>query len=451
METAINKKYLALLTSVAALGGLLFGFDIAIITGAGPFIETYFHLEDSQLGLGFSFASLLFGCMFGTAFAGRLTDLHGRRKILFYVALLFIVTSVLTAVSTSFTLFITARFLGGLAVGAASMLSPMYIVEVSPAKTRGMLVSFYQFSIVFGILISYLINYMLRDIGDNNWRWMFFTGVIPSALFFLLLFLVPETPRFLFKIGKEKDAWDVLKKIGGESLASLEIEEIRESLKEKKGKLSDLFKPGYRAMLAISILLAIFVQVTGINAIIDYAPKIFLTAGFNIDGALFATFGLGLTNVAFTFVSIYFIDKLGRKPLYIIGSSGMFLALTVLSIASYLGHFSGLLVFFSCLTYLAFFAGCIGPVFWTLISEIFPNNIRGTAMIFPVLVQWLFNALMVWVFPEILKNFRTGTFLIIAFLTLLQLLFTIKWLPETKGKSLEEIEKFWKKKQRLRI
>ena len=212
MKTEINKAYLALLTIVAALGGLLFGFDIAIITGAGPFIEKHFHLEESQLGLGFSFASLLFGCMFGAAFAGKITDLFGRKKILICVAVLFLITSLLTGWAGSFTMFVVARFIAGLSVGAASMLSPMYIAEVSPARTRGALVSFYQLSIVFGILISYLINYLLRNVGEDNWRWMFYSGVIPSALFFFLLFLVPETPRFLCRIGQEEKAYEVLKK-----------------------------------------------------------------------------------------------------------------------------------------------------------------------------------------------------------------------------------------------
>jgi SP family arabinose:H+ symporter-like MFS transporter len=446
MKNGINRWYLTLLTIVAALGGLLFGFDIAIITGAGPFIETHFHLENSQLGLGFSFASLLFGCMFGAAFAGRMTDLYGRKKMLIYVAFTFFLTSIFTGMATSYNMFVTARFLGGLAVGAASMLSPMYIAEVSPAKTRGMLVSFYQLSIVFGIMISYIINYTLHDTGPDNWRWMFITGVFPSALFFILLFFVPETPRFLFRIGREQEAFDVLRKIGGEELATLEIQEIRESLKEKQFKFQHLFRKEYQSMIIISLVLAILVQITGINAIIDYAPKIFITAGFNIDSALFATFGLGIVNVIFTFFSIYFVDKLGRKSLYIAGSAGMAVALFLLTCMSFIDHFEGILVLGACILYLAFFAGCIGPVFWTLVSEVFPNKMRGRAMIIPVVAQWLFNAIMVWIFPEMLRSFRTETFLIIALLTVFQLIFAIKWIPETKGKSLEEIEKMWQKR-----
>ncbi len=445
MKNEINRWYLALITVVAALGGLLFGFDIAIITGAGPFIETHFHLENSQLGLGFSFASLLFGCMFGASFAGRMTDIYGRKLILIYVAITFVITSVLTGLSTSYGMFVAARFIGGLAVGAASILSPMYIAEVSPPKTRGMLVSFYQLSIVFGILVSYFINYFLHDVGTDNWRWMFITGTFPSTLFFILLFFVPETPRFLFRVGREKEAFDVLNKIGGEELASIEIQEIKESLKIKLYKFRDLFSKEYKLMIIFSLILAVLVQVTGVNAIIDYAPKIFITAGFNIDSALFATFGLGLVNLIFTFFSIYFIDKIGRKPLYITGSAGMGIALLILSYMSFINRFEGLLVLSACIFYLAFFSSCIGPVFWTLVAEIFPNRIRGRAMIIPVVIQWLFNALMVWVFPEMLKFFRKGTFLIIALLAIFQLIFAIKWLPETKNKSLEEIEKIWQK------
>lgn len=448
MKNKINFYYLTLLTVVAALGGLLFGFDIAIITGAGPFIETHFNLQNNQLGLGFSFASLLFGCMFGAFFSGRITDLYGRKKILAIIALLFALTSLLTGISSSYSMFVTVRFSGGLAVGAVSLLSPMYIAEVSPAQYRGRLVSFYQFSITLGILISYFINYLLHDIGENNWRWMFITGTLPSVLFFILLFLVPETPRFLFKIGKDIQAYNILKKIGGENMAKSEIAEIRESLSVKGIRFSDVFKPDHYKMLLIGLVLAILVQLSGINAIIDYAPKIFTTAGFKIDAALFGTFGLGIVNVIFTVVSIYSIDKIGRRALYIIGSGGMALSLIILTVMSYSDRFEGPFVLALCIIYLAFFAGCVGPVFWTIVSEIFPNNIRGTAMIVPVTVQWFFNALMVWIFPEMLKNFRTGTFLVIALMALLQLGFTLRWIPETKGKSLEAIEKIWKKQSK---
>ncbi len=436
----INRSYLILLTLIGALGGLLFGFDIAIITGAGPFIEVHFGL--SKISLGWAFSSLLFGCMLGSFAAGRITDLIGRRRILFFVAVLFAVTCAGTGLATGFTMFIVFRFLGGLAVGAASIISPMYIAEVSPPSTRGSLVSVYQLSIVTGIVTSYLINYLLRDV-DNNWRWMFMTGVIPSAIFFILLFFVPETPRYLYKAGRHKQSYDLLKKINGSEEADKEIRQIRETLKVAKSGYRDLLKPEYRKFMVLGFWLAVLVQISGINAIIDYAPIIFKTAGWGIDAALFATFGLGINNVIFTFVSILAVDKVGRKTLYIIGSSGMTLSLGALAILHMGGNFTGLPVLIACLVFLAFFAGCIGPVFWTLVSEIFPNKIRGTAMSIPVLTQWFFNGLLVLLFPWFLHNYGTISFAFLSLMSLVQLLFTIRYVPETKGKTLEEIEQSW--------
>lgn len=441
MDKEINVRYLLLLTLVAALGGLLFGFDIAIITGAGPFIEEHFDLNEIQLGWGFS--SLLFGCIAGALVAGRFTDLYGRRKILFIVAFLFSITTVGTGLAPNFATFVTVRLIGGLAVGGASMLSPMYISEVSPRKVRGSLVSVYQLSIVVGIMVSYLINYLLHDIGDNNWRFMFASGIIPSVLFFVLLFFVPETPRFLYKIGKEKEAFDVLNRISGKENATRAIEEIKESFSEKRVSLREVFKPKYRKMMIVGIGLAIFIQVSGINAIIDYAPRIFSSTGWNINAALFATFGLGIVNILFTFVSIWAIDKFGRKPLYIIGSAGMTVALVALSLFRAVDHFEGVIVLIICIVYLAFFASCIGPVFWTLVSELFPNKIRGTAMSVPVFIQWFFNGVVVLLFPWMFANFPASSFAILGAMALAQMLFALKLVPETKGKSLEEIEKHW--------
>jgi MFS transporter, SP family, arabinose:H+ symporter len=441
MEKQTNVLYLTLLTIVAALGGLLFGFDIAIITGAGPFVEIDFSLN--KIELGWAYSSLLFGCMFGSVIAGRLTDTYGRRSVMQVVAFLFALTCLGTALANGFVTFFIIRFLGGLAVGAVSVVSPMYIAEVSPPHLRGRLVSVYQLSIVTGIVLSYFINYLLKDL-DDNWRWMFATGIVPSVVFFILLLFVPETPRFLYKIGKKEHAFNILKKISGQKTAHREIEEIKNSMQKSRIKFKDLFKPGLRKVMIAGFGLAVFVQVSGINAVIDYAPIIFKNAGWDIDAALFATFGLGIVNVLFTFVSIFTIDILGRKTLYIIGSSGMAIALVLLSILSTTNYFEGNFVLIMCIMYLMFFAACIGPVFWTLISEIFPNYVRGTAMTVPVLTQWFFNGLVVLVFPWGLDNFRTITFAIIALMALGQLLFTIKIIPETKNKTLEEIEAYWK-------
>ncbi len=441
MKSEVNYKYLSLLTIVAALGGLLFGFDIAIITGANPFLEIHFDLDEKGLGLGTS--ALLFGCIPGAIIAGRITDIYGRKFILKIVAILFAVTTLLTGLSPTFEFYVIIRFIGGFAVGAASLLSPMYISEVAVSNIRGRLVSIYQLSIVVGILISYMINYLMRNF-DLNWRLMFISGVVPSTLFFILLFFVPETPRFLYKKGLKEKAYDILKRIGGELSAKKEIEEIAESFSsEHKVSWKDLFAPKMRRLMFVGFGLAIFVQVSGVNAIIDYAPKILEKAGWNIDSQLFGTFGLGIVNVVFTFVSIWAIDKFGRKPLYMIGSAGMAIALASLSLLALKGNFEGTFVFMLCMFYLAFFASCIGPVFWTLISEIFPNKVRGTAMSVPVFTQWFFNALMVLVFPHYFVNYKVVTFGVIALMAFLQLVFTYKFVPETKGKSLEEIERYW--------
>lgn len=442
MSPSLNLKYTLLITSAAALGGLLFGFDIAIITGAAPFIQSYFQLQD--LGLGWAVSALLWGCIPGAIIAGRITDLYGRKSILKAVALLFILTSIACGLAPSVEFLVIARFLGGFAVGAASMVSPLYISEISPPEMRGRLVSLYQLSIVIGILISYLINFLLHDIGPENWRWMFLTGIVPSLLFYILLFFVPETPRFLFKKGRVEESYRILKRIGGEEQAGIIIKQIEESLQSKTARFSLLFKPGYRHMLWVGFGLAVFVQISGINTIIDYAPIILRTAGWRIDVALFSTFIIGFVNFIFTLVSIWAIDKFGRRPLYLIGSAGMTLMLAGLTIANLAGHFEGTVVLIFILVYIAFFASCIGPVFWTLVSEIFPNRVRGTAMSVPVFTQWVANAGVVLVFPWMLNSAGGSiTFGFLALMALLMFIFTLKFVPETKGRTLEEIEKIW--------
>ncbi|MBZ5592862.1 MAG: sugar porter family MFS transporter [Acidobacteriia bacterium] len=439
----INLAYVIFLAATASLGGLLFGFDIAIITGAGPFLTQHFKLSD--LSLGFAFSSLLFGCVIGSTVAGRFTDFYGRRKILLWVAVLFAVTSVGTGLASSFTMFVAARFAGGLAVGAASILSPMYIAEVSPATMRGRLCTLYQLSIVIGILVSYCINYLLRDAGEANWRWMFITGVIPSVLFFVLLLVTPESPRYLFIAGKEQEASRILERIAGPEIAQLEASEIRASLSETRAAWRNLLGPGIRRAVLVGFFLAILIHVSGINTIIDYAPAIFKSAGWKIDAALFSTFIIGLTNFAFTLVSFWAIDRYGRKPLYITGSLGMSAALLLLTWAVVAGRFQGSLVLVLILTYLAFFASAIGPVFWTLVAEIFPNNIRGTAMTVPVLTQWIANAAVVLFFPLAFHQIgKAITFGFLAAMALAQAIFTWFFVPETKNKTLEEIEEFWK-------
>jgi sugar porter (SP) family MFS transporter len=320
----------------------------------------------------------------------------------------------------------------------------MYVAEVSPANKRGMLVSVYQLTIVLGILCSYTINYWLHDV-DNNWRWMFATGVIPSVLFFAGLFFIPESPRWLYKEGRKEEAQNVLARIGGESLAKAEIIEIADSLKGNSVSVSigDLFKSSSRKVMLIGFFLAILVQISGINTIVDYAPKILLAAGVEIQSALLQTSLVGLINVIFTFVAIIFIDKAGRRLLYLIGSMGMAVTLVLLAISFYL-NMDGIFTLICIMLFIAFFASCIGPVFWTLVSEIFPNRIRGKAVAFASFTQWIFNFLVVLLFPHFLASIGGAvTFLFLALMSLLQWLFTYLYVPETSGKSLEEIEKLW--------
>lgn len=443
MTEKINLRYLLFLAATAGLGGILFGFDIAIITGAGPFLISHFNLSD--LSLGWAFSSLLFGCVAGSIVLGRVTDRYGRRLPLLWVAVLFAITSVATGLATDFRTFIVARFVGGLAVGGVSLISPLYVAEVSPPSLRGRMGTLYQLSVVSGGFISYCINYLMRDIGPDNWRWMFITGVAPSALFFVLLLFAPETPRYLVMAGKHKEALRILQRIGGSESADFALSEIRASLETKHNSRRSLFEPGIRRVVAVSFCLAILVHVSGISTVVDYAPIIFRSAGWQIGAALFSTFILGAANLLFTIVAFWMIDRWGRKPLYIVGSLGMTVTLLSLSATALTGHFHGWIVLFLILAYLAFFEACIGPVFWTLIPEIFPNNIRGTAMTIPVLTQWIANGMVVLFFPAAFNQIgKASTFGVLALMALLQAVFTWFFVPETKNKPLEEIEKFWR-------
>ena len=455
MKRTINAKYVMFLGSTAALAGLMFGFDIAIITGAGPFLKTQFNLADLSLGLAFS--SLLFGCALGALATGYLADRFGRRAPLIWVAVLFALTSLATGLAPNFTLFLVARFLGGLAVGGASILAPMYVAEVAPPSLRGRMGASYQMSIVIGILISFLLNFLLQglapwqwfnatccDLGEWNWRWMFISGVIPSVIFFFLVSNAPETPRYLYKSGREQEALAILERISGREEAEFEMKEIRVSLEHPKASWKDLRNPGLRRALTVGFVLAVLVHFSGINTIIDYGPIIFKSAQFKLDAALFATFGIGIVNFLFTLVSFWTIDRYGRKPLYIVGSLGMSVVMFTLAAVAMAGHFTGITVLVLILSFIACFASCIGPVFWTLVPEIFPNRVRSEAMIVPVMVQWVANAIAVLLFPSAVTILGQGpTFVFLGVMALAQMLFTWRFVPETKGKTLEEIESMW--------
>jgi len=438
----INTKFAVFISFVAALGGLLFGFDVGIIAGAGPFFTEAFALNSIEEG--WAYSSLLFGAIAGAAITGKLSDTIGRRKILIIVAIIFGLTSLWSAVAEGLTALVLARIIGGLAVGAVSVVTPMYISEVAPSKYRGSLVSMYQLFIVTGILASYLLNYKLHDIGADNWRWMFATGIFPSILFLVLLFFIPNSPRFLYQKGKKEKALEVLEKINGKSLAAQEINSMETNDEGLSASYEMLRHPSLKKVMYVGFMMAVFIQISGINTIIDYAPKIFTTANWDMDAGLFATFGLGFVNFIATWVSIFIIDKFGRRPMYIIGTAGMAVALLGLSIAGFMGQFSGSLVLVLIVIYIVFFAALVGPVFWTYMSEIFPNKIRGIAMSVPVFTQWVLNALVVLIFPFLLKKLDTGpTFAILTFFAIWQLYFVIKNMKETKGKTLEEIEKLW--------
>jgi len=440
-----GRTYLWFISMVATIGGLMFGFDMGIISGAIPFIQPYFGWTELQLGWGVS--SILAGAIIGAFATGSLTEKYGRKRLLISVALFFAVSCAGMALAKTQTFFISFRVLGGLAVGAVSVLSPMYVAEVAPPKIRGTLITIYQLAITLGILVSYLINYALHDV-DNNWRWMFATGLIPSIIFFLGLFFIPESPRWLVKAGFKEQARVVLERIGGAALAKSEISEIEKSLKDagKGSTLRLLFSRRYRKVLILGLLLAVFVQISGINTVIDYAPKILLAAGLEIRNALLQTSLIGLVNFAFTFIAVWLIDSLGRRTFYIIGSSGMAVTLLMLAAAFHF-ELNPIFTTICIMLFIAFFASCIGPAFWTLVAEMFPNRIRGQAVAITTFVQWVFTFLVVLLFPYVLDALGGSvTFLFLATMAFIQLLIAWFFIKETKGKSLEEIEGLWEKK-----
>lgn len=445
-----NLKFVYFISCIAALGGLLFGYDTAVIAGAIGFLETKFQLTPAMTG--WAASSAIWGCVVGAMFAGYLSDKFGRKKILILTAILFAVSSVGAAIPVNLTQFVIARIIGGLGIGAASMLSPMYISEMAPADKRGMLVTLYQLAIVLGINLIYFINLMIAGSGtdqwniDMGWRYMLGSGAIPAALFLMALTLVPESPRWLASKGKDDEAMKILEKINGKQQAATLMAEIKDTLKEEKGTIGELFAPGLRTAMIIGMFLALFSQITGINAIIYYAPEIFKSVGFGTDSALLQTVIIGLTNTVFTFVAIKFIDTAGRRKLLLWGVSGMFLCLVGVGTVFHFELSSGPLLLIFIMGFIASFACSLGPIPWVLISEIFPTKTRGIAMSFAVLTLWIGVVLITQLTPILLSEAGGAvTFWIFAANSVLLVLFTYKMIPETKGKTLEEIEKFWVK------
>ena len=435
------KGYVILVSVVAALGGLLFGFDTAVISGTINFIQPYFGL--SEVGLGRTVSSLLFGCMIWVFLAGKASDLLGRKKVLMLAALLFFFSAVGSASANQLALFVIARMVGGLAVGVASILSPMYIAELSPAKYRGSLVSLNQLAIVIGILIAFFSNYLLVGTGENNWRWMLLVMAVPAVLLFFSLFLIPESPRWLVARQRNDEALKVLIKSSGAEPAYYELLEIEQTLKnQEEAKYAELFLPKIRPLLFIGIILAVFQQITGINTIMYYAPKIFANVGQSNDIALLQTIAIGATNVFFTLLAMSLIDRFGRKLLILVGSGGMMLMLMGLSALYFLKLTSGVLVLVFIIGYIAFFSASLGPAVWVIIAELFPNRLRSKGMSIAVMSLWMACILVTITFPMMLERLSGGiTFLIFALICLANLLYIWKYVPETKGKTLEELEK----------
>jgi SP family arabinose:H+ symporter-like MFS transporter len=436
------RAYVLFVTFVAALGGLLFGFDTAVIAGGMRFLKGYFGLNSLQEG--FAVSVLLVGCIFGAAFAGTLSDRLGRRRLLLLAAVLFGVSAVGAALAGSLAVFVVARLVGGLGVGAASILSPLYIAEISPARIRGSMVSLNQMTIVTGILVSYFVGWALAGVGPSNWRWMFGIMVLPAAVFFGLLFLVPESPRWLIKQKRDDEAVGILGRVNGLEAARSEAGEIKAALALESGSLRELFQPGFRKALVLGVVLAVFQQITGINTVIYYAPRIFEQAGLGRVSALLQSTIVGAVNVLLTLVAIFFVDRLGRKPLLLVASAGMGVSFGLLGAAFYLRLFAGPWVLVLVLLYIAFFAMAMGPIVWVVIAEIFPTRVRGAAMSIAIVFLWAADFVVSLTFPVMAdKLSEAATFWIYALVCAASFIFILRALPETKGRTLEEIEQSW--------
>ena len=433
---------------VAALGGLLFGYDTAVIAGAIGYLQIKFDLSPAMVG--WAASSAIWGCIVGAMFAGYLSDRIGRKKVLILTAVLFAVSSIGSAIPNTLTQFILARFIGGLGVGAASMLSPLYISEIAPSRIRGTLVSLYQLAIVVGINLIYFINMKIATQNTESWnveygwRYMLGSETIPAVIFLVLLFLVPESPRWLVKNKREKEAFSVLEKVNGTVRANQVLDEIKLALNMESGTVRELFKPGLRVALIVGVVLALFSQITGINAIIYYAPEIFKSVGFATDSAFTQTIFIGLVNTVFTFVALWLIDKAGRRTLLLWGVSGMVICLLAVGICFYFNFSDGPWLLIFILGFIACFATSLGPIPWVIISEIFPTKIRGVAMSFCTVVLWIGVVLITQLTPILLQNMGGAfTFWVFMVNAIILLVFTYKMIPETKQRTLEEIEQSW--------
>lgn len=434
-----NRRYIYLICAIVALGGILFGFDLVVISGTIPFFRKFFDL--SEAGVGWAVGCINLGSAAGALIAGKCSDYLGRKKLMLICAFLFALTGIGTGWSGQFTAFILFRICSGVAIGMAALVCPVYIAEITPASLRGRMVTFYQLAIVTGLLLAYFSDFLLLNTGINNWRWMFTAQSVPALLFFFCLFFIAESPRWLVRKNKDKQAEAVLTSIGGIDYAKGQVTVIRNSFSaEVKENWRDLGKKKYANIILIGILVAVFSQADGQNSLFSYAPEIFSQAGMGRDSAFLQSVTLGLINFVFTFIAISTIDKAGRKKLLLYGSALLCLDALALALTFALKLPSYWILGF-VFAFIGIYGATLGPVTWVLLSEIFPNKIRGNAMALATLSLWLANFATTASFPIMKLHFGLPvTFCIHAGICLLYFIFIRSRIPETKGKSLEEIE-----------
>jgi len=453
-----NTRFLLSISMVSALGGLLFGYDWVVIGGAKPFYEPFFNLTHSPALQGWAVSCALVGCIFGAILSGLFSDRYGRKSLLILSSVLFTASAIGTGAANSFDTFVWYRILGGIGIGLASTLSPMYIAEVAPAAIRGKYVSINQLTIVIGILLAQITNYLIADKvsvhstaeeilnswnGQTSWRWMFWAETIPAFLFFALMWFVPESPRFLAKAHKHGKVFSILKKIGGEGYAWQATGEIEETLKDSSGKinLKAILSPKILSIVIIGVIIAAFQQWCGINVIFMYADEIFKAAGYSVSDMLFNIVITGSVNLVFTFVAMYTVDRIGRKTLMLIGSGGLAIIYTVLGTLYAMGVQGWPLLVLVVLA-IACYAMTLAPITWVVLSEIFPNKVRGTAMAIATLSLWIASTLLTYFFPIVNKSLKaSGSFWLFAGICVFGFFYIRTKLAETKGKTLEEIER----------
>lgn len=462
-ENSRRLQFLIPICAIAAIGGFLFGFDTAVISGVVGFVKSEYGMSAAREG--WFVSSALLGCIIGVGFAGKLSDRFGRKKVLLLSAFLFTVSALGCMLIEPEAELIAFRLIGGLGIGVASMVSPLYITEFAPARLRGRMVALYQLAITIGILCAYFSNAWLLDYSqgaagglqkDSLWSWIFqehvwrsMLGVcvIPAVIFIICLLLIPESPRWLYMQGQVARASKLLHKVNDPATADLELAAIGNSQQTEKVGMGALLRPVYKRALLIGLLLPFLSQLSGINAVIYYGPRILDEAGFTLGGAFGGQVTIGIVNVLFTFVAIFTVDKWGRRPLLYIGAGSACLALIIIGVLFAFHLNTGTWILIMILIYIASFAISFGPVCWIIIGEIFPNFIRGRAMGLATLSLWVANFFVGWLTPVLLDNIgAAGTFWIFALLCSPTLWLTWRFIPETKGKSLESIEAYWKQR-----